>query len=164
MSIPDRNTLINRLSETRLIIENILPEIDVHKEIYPGWNIKDLLAHMSGWDEVVVDALRAYLDDRQTPAAPIHSLDQFNDSSVSSRKDMDFEQVISEWRLTRQQLCKVIEQLPESKLSSPVAVPWGGKPTVTDLVDIFYEHEESHTQDILDWLKSPDKPLVKGRN
>ena len=47
-------------------------------------------------------------------------------------------------------------------LALPVTVPWGGKPIVTNLVEIFHDHEKEHIQDILSWQENPDKPLSKG--
>ena len=48
MLVPDRDVLFHRLDKARSKIEELLPKIDPHKEIYPGWTIKDLLAHMTG--------------------------------------------------------------------------------------------------------------------
>lgn len=162
MPSPDRKSLLLLLDETRSNIEKLLPDIDPQKEIYPGWTIKDMLAHMTGWDDVIIDSLRAHVIDRPPTFPAISSLDEYNASTVSSRKELDFEHVLGEWLLTRKLLLTIIEQLTEERFLSPVIVPWGGKSTVTNLVDIFRVHEEEHTQDILAWLKNPEKPLVKG--
>jgi hypothetical protein len=120
-----------------------------------------MLAHMTGWDDATIDSLRAHLIERPSSVPFIRSLDEYNAQTVSSRKNLDYEHVLKEWRLTRQVLLTIIEQLPEDKFFSPVIVPWGEKATVTYLVDMFREHEEEHTRDILTWLKYPDKPLTK---
>jgi hypothetical protein len=161
MPIPDREFLLHRMDETRLIIEKLLPEIDPRKEIYPGWTIRDMLAHMTGWDDATIDSLRAHVVDRPPSVSAIRSLDEYNALTVSSRQDLDYDQVLREWRLTRQVLRTIIEQLPEDKFFSPLIVPWGEKATVTYLVDMFRDHEEEHTRDILAWLKDSDKPIVK---
>jgi len=161
MPIPDRNMLLRHLDETRLNIEKLLPEIDRNKEIYPGWTIRELLAHLTGWDDVTIESLQAHTAGRSPSVSAIHSFDKYNAQSVSSRKDLDYEHVLEEWRHARHGLRTLIEQLPDDKLSSPVIVPWGGKPTVTKLLDIFHDHDEEHTRDILEWLKNPDKPLLK---
>ena len=164
MPVPDRDLLLHRMDETRLKIENLMPEIDTNKEIYPGWTIKDILAHMTGWDDATIDSLRAHVGESPRSVPAIRSLDGYNALSVSSRKDLDYEHVLKEWRLTRQELRTIIEQLPEDKFVSPVIVPWGEKSTVTYLVDMFRDHEEEHAQDILVWLKHPEKPLSKEGN
>jgi hypothetical protein len=161
MSVPDREFLLHRMDETRSQIEKLLPRIDGNKEIYPGWTIRDMLAHMTGWDDATIDSLRAHVIDRPPSVPAIRSLDDYNALTVSSRQDLDYARVLKEWRLTRQVLKTIIEQMPEDKFFSPVIVPWGEKATVTYLVDMFRDHEEEHIQDILAWLEHPEKPLQK---
>jgi hypothetical protein len=164
MTIAEREFLLHRLGETRSKIEALLPKVDPDKEIYPGWTIKDLLAHMTGWDEATIDSLRAHVIGR-TPSVPaIRSLDEYNKSTVSSRKDLGYDQTLKEWRLTRQVLLTIIEKMPEDKFFGPLAVPWGEKATVTYLVDMFRDHEEEHAQDVSEWLKNPDKVLGMSGN
>lgn len=164
MPVPDRNFLLHQMDGTRSKIEELVLEIDPHKEIYPGWTIRDILAHMTGWDDALIDSLRAHVAGRPPSVSTIRSLDEYNALTVSSRKDLDYEHVLKEWRFTHQMLRTIIEQLPEEKFFSTIIVPWGEKATVTNLLDIFRDHEEEHTRDILAWLKHPDKPLTKEGN
>jgi hypothetical protein len=164
MPIPDRVFLLHRMDETRKKIEELLPQIGPQKEIYPGWTIRDMLAHMTGWDDATIDSLRAHVVDRSPSLEAIRSLDEYNARTVTSRQDLDYDRVLKEWRLTRQVLRTIIEQMPEDKFFSPVIVPWGEKATVTYLVDMFRDHEEVHTKDIVEWLKNPNQPLTKEGN
>jgi HD-like signal output (HDOD) protein len=164
MTSEDREFLLHRLDETRSKIEKLLLKIDVWKEIYPGWSIKEMLAHMTGWDDATIDSLRAHMADRPPSVAAIDSLDKYNNLTVSSRKDLEYKQIVQEWRLTRQALRAIIEQMPEDKFNKPVNVPWGRKVTVTYLVDMFCDHEEEHTHDLIKWLRHPEKPLEKAGN
>jgi hypothetical protein len=164
MTILDREFLLHRMDETRSKIEEILPLVNIQAEIYPGWTIRDLLAHMTGWDDATIDSLRSHVVERPPSVPAIRSLDEYNALTVSSRKDLDFDRVIKEWRLTRQVLRTIIEQLPEDKFYNPVTVPWGEKATVTYLVEMFRDHEEEHIKDIQVWLKHPEKPLQKEGN
>jgi hypothetical protein len=161
MASEDRNILLRRMDETRSRIESLLPGIDPKKEIYPNWTIKDMLAHMTGWDDATIDSLRSHVIDRPPSVPAIRSLDEYNALTVSSRKDLAYKQVLQEWRLTRQVLRTIIEQMPEDKFFGPVVVPWGEKATVTYLVNMFREHEEIHAQDIAKWVEHPEKPLGK---
>ena len=164
MPNPERSFLLHRLDETRQSIEELLPKIDAAKPIYPGWTIKDMLAHMTGWDDATIDSLRAHVVERSPSVDAIRSMDEYNARTVTSRQDLDYDHVLKEWRLTRQVLRTVIEQMPDEKFTEALIVPWGEKATVTFLVEMFRDHEEEHTQDILAWLKHPDKPLTKEGN
>jgi DinB superfamily len=164
MTIKDRDFLLRRLDDTRSKIEELLLKTDRKKEIYPGWSIKELLAHMTGWDDATIDSLRAHVIGRPPSVATIHSLDTYNAGTVSSRNNLNYDQILKEWRLTRQVLRTLIEQMPEEKFFEPLSVPWGGKATVTYLVDMFREHEEEHANDLKEWIKHPEKPLEKAGN
>jgi hypothetical protein len=164
MTSADRDFLLHRLDETRDGIEKLLPIIAPTKQIYPGWTIKDLLAHMTGWDDATIDSLRAHVIGRPPSVDAIRSMDEYNDLTVSSRKGLDYDQILKEWRMTRQVLRTIIEQMPEDKFLEPLIVPWGDKATVTFLVEMFRDHEEEHAHDIREWIKDPKKPLGKKGN
>jgi hypothetical protein len=153
--------LLHHLNESHHQIEELLPQIDPTKEIYPGWTIKQILAHISGWDDVCIDALRMYELDHSPSTPAIHNIDKYNELSISSRKGLTFDQILKEWRVTRKILCEVVEGLPEDKVFEPVTVPWGKKTTLTKLIDIFSHHDKEHARDIIEWLKKPEKPLRK---
>ena len=161
MPAESKNILINHLNESHKAIEGLLSGIDPSKEIYPGWTIKQVLAHISGWDDACIDALRMHELDHSPSIPVIHSLDKYNESSVSCRKRLTYDKILKEWRVTRKILCEIIDGLPEEKFLEPVAVPWGKKITVTKLVDIFSHHDKEHAKDIIEWLKKPEKPLRK---
>lgn len=164
MTSVDRDSLLHRLDETRSKIEGLLLKIDRGKEIYPGWSIKDMLAHMTGWDDATIDSLRAHVIGRAPSVATISSLDKYNNLTVSSRKDLEYDEILKEWRLTRQVLRTIIEEMPEDKFLEPLIVPWGRNATVAYLVEMFRDHEEEHVRDLDEWLKHPEKPLRKAGN
>ncbi len=164
MTNTDRQFLLHRMDETRATVEELLPRIDRTKEIYPGWTIKDMLAHMTGWDDATIDSLHAHVVGRPPTLDAIRSLDEYNGRTVTSRTDLTYDQVVNEWRLTRQVLRTMIVEMPEEKFLEPLIVPWGEKASVTFLVDMFRDHEEEHSRDIRKWLENPDKPLGKAGN
>jgi hypothetical protein len=161
MSVPSRNMLLQNMDFARSRIEALLPVVDPAKEIYPGWTIRDLLAHMSGWDDATIESLRSHLEGSPLSFPAIHNLDVYNSLTVISRKQFDFDHILKEWQLTRQVLHDVINQMPEEMFHRPFFVPWGGKITITDLMIMFHDHEDEHTLDIRAWLINPNEPLKK---
>jgi hypothetical protein len=160
----DREPLLHKLDETRKIIENLLPSIDPEKEIFRGWTIKDLLAHISGWDDTTIDSLRAHVAGREPVITAGQGINEYNCRTVASRKDLDYTHVLNEWRLNRQILRTIIKEMPDENFSIPLTLPWGQKGTVTSIVDIFHEHEEEHAKELLEWLKNPENPIGKQAN
>jgi len=156
---PQRIFLINRLKERRQEIQSLLPKAPVDKEIYTGWTLKDYLAHMSGWDDVLIEALQAHAQNEPISTRVTTGIDNYNAETVTTRKSLSLEQVISEWETTRESLIEALENLPDEKFNQPFTFPWGEVGTVAYLVEIFVEHEESHSNHLDEWLKNPDHPV-----
>jgi uncharacterized damage-inducible protein DinB len=62
VTFAQRHFLIERLKNARQPLEDLLHQAPPDKEIYAGWTLKDLLAHISGWDHVTIEALQALED------------------------------------------------------------------------------------------------------
>ncbi len=161
MPVPDREKLLQLMQEARTKMESILPLVNPHKEIYPGWTIREVLAHVTGWDDATIETLRAHIEGRPLSIPDISDLDEYNEKSVSSRTGLDNEQILREWRSNRQILRTIIEEMSEDSFSIPVSVPWGGKSKIIDMMEMFCEHEDTHTRDVRKWLQHPDKPLME---
>lgn len=162
MTPPDRAFLLDRLDQPREKLEKILSGIDLTREIYPGWTVKELLAHLTGWEEAAIQSLGDQLAGR-TPAIPAdHGIDEYNSRSVDSRRKVDYGSVFTEWQQTRLAFRSLIENLPDAMLIQPLIMPWGPKKTLGYLINLYGDHEEEHARDISAWLTHPDKPLRKG--
>ncbi len=156
-----KQELLQSLDEARARLEELLPKVDPAKEIYPGWTIRHLLAHITGWDDATIASLRAHMAGLP-PATPAErGIDEYNAGTVTSRQDLDLDHVIREYRQTRQILKTLIQELSDEKFSEPLIVAWGERGTVPALVRVFVGHEEEHARDIQAWLKNPDQPLGK---
>ncbi len=161
MAISEKEEVLQRLDDARYDLEVLLPRVDPSKEIYPDWTIRQLLAHLTGWDDSTIDSLRAHLAG-EPPATPAdRGIDEYNARTVSSRQDLDLEHVLKECLKTRQVLRKIVQEMPEDKFAEQLVVAWGEKGTVAQLIDTFIEHEKEHAEDIRRWLQNPDAPLGK---
>jgi uncharacterized protein (TIGR03083 family) len=145
----------------RTQLEELLQAADPARELYPGWTVKDLLAHITGWDDATITSLRSHVAGRTPVVLAERGIDEYNARTVTSRRDLDYPHVLKEWRLTRQVLRTIIEQMPDEKFLEPLVIPWGGKGTVTFLVETFRDHEDEHVHDLQEWLKDPSRPLGK---
>jgi Mycothiol maleylpyruvate isomerase N-terminal domain. len=161
MPIPDQKKLLQLMEETHTKMESVLPQVDSNKEIYPGWTIREVLAHVTGWDEATIEALHAHIEGRPLSIQNIPDIDEYNEMSVFSRAELDNEQVLKEWRSNRQVLRTIIEEKTVDKFSLPVNVPWGGNSTIMTMMEMFCEHEAKHTRDVQKWLQHPDTPLME---
>ncbi len=72
MTSHEKQFLIHRWEDRREKLKATVAEAEAHREkkIYRGWRLKELLAHMSGWDDAVIASLKAHAEGAEglTPA------------------------------------------------------------------------------------------------
>jgi hypothetical protein len=154
-----KTTLIQRLNQARTSLESALLLVDPTKEIYPKWTLKQLLDHIAGWDDAVITSLRAH-NAGKVPGTPAdRGIDFYNAQTVSTHESLDLEHTTREFKASRALLKDVLLSMTDEKLTEPLIVPWGSTGTVSEIIEIFAEHEESHAADILQWIKEMDHPI-----
>ena len=55
-----KEKLIGWLEESHQNIEKLVSQVDQNLEIYPGWTIREILAHFTGWDDAVIASLKSH--------------------------------------------------------------------------------------------------------
>ncbi|MRR31145.1 hypothetical protein EG834_12665 [bacterium] len=90
-------------------------------------------------------------------------MDYYNEQTVESRESLDYDHSYREWQASRLLLKQLIFTAPEDKLAQPFVVPWGPTGTISQVIEIFADHEEKHTADILRWLENPDQPITDSK-
>lgn len=149
--------LIRKLDQTHENIAALLPRLEPfrEREICPGWTIKEILAHLTGWDELVVAFLEAFTRGEQPATPAFRSIDEYNAGTVSARSHLDYPQVHEEWLRTRQRLRQVLLQMPPRMFTQTFLLLMGEPGTIADLLEIFIEHDAEHAAQIADWLQDP---------
>jgi len=152
--------LLSELENTRRKIMEMLPKAELYrdKEIFPGWTLKEILAHMTGWDDVIIRCLHAHSTGNETDTPSIRSINAYNAEVIQTCKTADYEHTRKDWESRRETLMELIRDLPADRIATPFAFPWGGTGTVADVVKIFVHHEKSHARDITSWLKNLHQP------
>jgi hypothetical protein len=151
----EKATLIQRLDQAHEAMRDLLAEIDPQMEIYPGWTAKHLLAHIAGWDDAATSALHAHAGGREPAILAIEGIDAYNAESVATRETLDYEHIVKEWELAREQLKAAILAMPAEKLHDPLLFPWGGTGKMARVAAIFADHEEEHVKEIHQLLHKP---------
>ncbi len=148
----EKERLIADLETGHALLTQLLQDLDeTHiqsREVYPTWTIKELLAHLAGWDDACIASLRAFArgDSPATPAS--RGIDPYNESTVHEREALSLEQVIAEWKLARAEFIAAIRDLPDEKVSQPFVMPWGRRGTLANMVKIFAEHDQEHAVEV----------------
>jgi hypothetical protein len=61
---PEAEHLIQELDRSRARIQAVLDRIRPGEQIYPGWTKREFIAHVAGWDDATVMAIRDFVDGR----------------------------------------------------------------------------------------------------
>jgi DinB superfamily len=144
----DKANLMKEFDQARSHMRQLLDEIDARVKIYPEWTIKELLAHLAGWDDATILSLQAFEKGEATPLLAMRGIDFYNAQTVGERTELDLSQIIREWEMVREQLLAILAAMPEEKLSEKIVSPWGPTFTVARLVQIMADHEEEHAMAI----------------
>lgn len=140
--------LIEKLEHARNQLNACLDKVAPQLELYPTWKLKQLMDHITGWDELVTTAFHTHsLGD--TPSLAVkHGINQYNKESVSARKALSLEQSRQAYAASRAAVIRALREMPVEKLTQRFRAPWGGTCTVASVVEIFVSHELEHAKHI----------------
>ncbi len=141
------DALIAKMERSRSRLNAALDKVAPQAEIYPSWQVKQVLDHIAGWDQLVASSLRAY-QNGETPAHSVLNIDRFNAASVSARHDLTLAQSHQAYEAARQQVLDILRSLPEDMLDGRYQAPWGGNYSIAAIVRIFVSHEQEHAEQI----------------
>jgi len=141
--------LLSEIDQIRKDMGKVVQEFDPELTIYPGWMIKEMIAHITAWEIVIHKAIQTYLAGDPPYFLQEQDFDIFNEEAVNYRSSWTMDQVLDEWKNVREELKKTIQKLQESDLHVEMVLPWGSERTVAELIEIIGEHEGEHMEDAL---------------
>jgi hypothetical protein len=151
----NRTRLIHDLRAARQEMRAAASQIDRDREIYPGWTIKHVLAHIAGWDDAIIASLRAHAGGEEPGTPATEGINFYNAQSVATRQELDYEHIAREWEVSRNELEEVLREMPAARFEETLLFPWGETGTIAYLVHIFEHHEREHAQEIRELLAGP---------
>ena len=116
------------------------------------WSVKDIIAHLASYEEVLVDVLSGFVGRHPTP-----SLDkftglggQFNDTEVERRKGRTMSEVLDELKDAHAQVMSLAERIRPEVFRQVGTLPWYGMEYALDdvLVYMYYGHKREHSAQI----------------
>jgi hypothetical protein len=139
---------ITRYENARIEMREILKLAQGNPTIYQPWRMKEVLDHITGWDDAVIASIKSFLSG-EIPATPAsRGIDAYNADTVSSREAIPYEVTQREWETSRSELLGLLQKMTDEQLHTQFVFPWGSHGTIEDLVEIFTEHEETHATEI----------------
>ena len=169
--IVKKSELLNLLQEKYQKWEAFLDQIGLTRMDQPGvngdWSMKDIVAHLTGWNRWLVARLQAAQRGAPEPPPPwpahLQTEDEINAWIYQSNRGRSVREVLEETQQVYQQLLAVIEGLPEDVRLDPLHQQ--GKVYLLVWLDDerfpvgeFFDHfQEDHEPDVRAWLARVEK-------
>lgn len=137
------------------MLTQIAPALLDKPSLAGNWSVKDLVAHLTGWQRRTVLRLQAALRGEQEADPPwpdeLQSTDEINDWIYEANRNRPMSDVLADSATTFQQLLNVISALPEVELMDPQRFAWTeGEPLSADI--LFAHLHDEHEADFRTWL------------
>jgi len=157
--ITEREELIATLESAKAEVEALLAEAGEARLTISGvtgeWSIKDLLAHLTFWEERVVAWAEGIRQGRvPTPSglSKDQTEDQENATIYEANRDRSLPDVLEGWRRTHREVIEHIRSMSEEELFQR-KIEWLGEvPFAGALAGNSYEHQQEHAAQIRGWL------------
>jgi hypothetical protein len=145
----EQHQLVSQLQQSYQAGVEMLAEIDPNAVVYAesGWTVKDIVAHVTAWEEEVARALAGYARGALYKI-PNFDLERYNAATYQARRGLPWEQVQAQWKTSRDQLIRITAQLPPAKLNDEMGYPSGRRGDCAALIQEVIEHGQEHFQDV----------------
>jgi ketosteroid isomerase-like protein/uncharacterized damage-inducible protein DinB len=129
------------------------PEAAVEKPGACGvWSVKDIIAHLASYEEVLVDVLTTFGSLQPTPSLNTFTEPggQLNDTEVDVRKARTMPEVLAEFNDAHAQVMSLATHISSERFRQIGTLPWYGMEYALDdfLVYTFYGHKREHSAQI----------------
>jgi len=116
--------------ELETVLEKLFPEDFVTFRVLGMWKIKDVIAHLSGWNIELRKSIDKLLKNEELWFAT-ESEDYFNKIQIMRRKSFSVEQVLDEWKRTFTELIERIRDLTDEEWEFTSKYKWKSGAPIT---------------------------------
>jgi hypothetical protein len=152
MQPPTRKAeILEQMRATHQPLEAVLAQLDTGRMLEPGvngeWSVKDMLAHITWWEQHLLRRLRSGRDDLYPEGVDARSAtDRANADVFAANRDRPLAEVRADFDASYREVLAVIEAMADDALASDdiyEAISW----------DTF-RHYPEHTTMLTAWLES----------
>lgn len=144
-----------RLAESRQAlhqaIEGLSEEEMTQVQVEGVWTIKDVLGHITSWEETCLEPLRHFADGGPYDVQAIENYLAWNDEQAARKRDIPLEVILDELATVRQGIVEAASRLSAKQWEQRVPFAWGGKGTIADTLVGLHAHEMEHVRHIRQW-------------
>ena len=116
------------------------------------WSVKDIIAHLASYEEVLVDVLSTFVGKHPTPYLDKFTEPggQFNDTEVGLRTGRTIREVLDEFNDAHAQVMELAATIRPETFRHSGTLPWYGMEYALDdfIVYTYYGHKREHSAQI----------------
>ena len=150
------------LADLREARANILSEASAlpakkRDHVFLGiWSLKDLLAHLAGWDFTNIEAVRSVMTDNLPSFYEYHDRDwkTYNAILVEKHRQSSFRELLAEVKKSHKKLVEFLETIPPDHFNKDFGVRFRVyKVTIQRLLEAEIKDEQIHCQQITNFFR-----------
>ena len=158
-----KGQLLDKIHQERERFEETIVKLTKDQMMEPGledgWSVKDILGHISVWEnrmvEWLVQALDGEVPELLTPGRSWDDLDDMNKKSYTENQAKSLSLILSEFQASFPKAVQAVEDTPEVALIDPLQFDWReGRPLWKIVAANTYWHYKEHGEQIISWTKS----------
>ena len=150
-----REETLERLAESRQAlhqaIEGLSEEEMIQIPVEGVWTIKDVIGHITSWEEVVLNPLRRYADGDPFGTDILKDYLAWNDEQAALKKDIPLDAILNEATAIRKELIATANRLSAEQWEQELTFPWGDTGTLSKALRGLKEHEMEHVETVQQW-------------
>ncbi len=160
-----KEKLIEEIQSEHLHLERTLEKTPAQQMVTPGvmddWTLKDLLAHITVWEQRMIrwleQTVRDEVPEMLPPGMTWDDLDQWNEQTYQKHRHRDLDEVLADFELSYPQALNVVQDISEDDLIDPNRYAWrDGRPLWVMAAANTSWHYKEHEDTITTWLKGLD--------
>ena len=142
-NIPSKEDHLKLVTDERHLLEETINALSTRARtaqgvIEAGWSVKDIMAHLTTWEQMFLGWYRASLRGEmpETPAPGYtfgaKSLNLLNDSIYRANRRRSLADVQRDFDRSYREVLQTLDAMTEDELNTPARYAWVGKHTVGD--------------------------------
>lgn len=142
-NIPSKEDHLKLVTDERHLLEETINALSTRARtaqgvIEAGWSVKDIMAHLTAWEQMFLGWYRASLRGEmpETPAPGYtfgaKSLNLLNDSIYRANRRRSLADVQRDFDRSYREVLQTLDAMTEDELNTPARYAWVGKHTVGD--------------------------------
>jgi hypothetical protein len=120
----DRQQLLKRLDAEWVAFKDSYAGLTDAELLEPGvtnaWSVRDIIAHVTTWEEEALRYLAAILEGRRPPrySTMYGGIDAFNALMTARKKDLSLEEVLTQQDAVHRRVIGLVERAPDDQLAA----------------------------------------------